>query len=709
MFSKTPLSFPILVGLLAFIGAEAGAQSLTNPNSTVVLTNAAQVRQLSSAAAAEGLLVRVRGVVTYFDPENELAFVQDPTAGTYVDPAWRVIESPAYSGPIMAGLMVELTGHSRPGRFAPFVSHNPAVKVLRLMDSLPEPMRPLRGLLLDPTFHSQWIELEVFVRNARIDNGRLRMGLTYGPRHFEAFVTGDWQNGIVPPELLKSDVRIRGVYGSIFNDQRQLVDMRLFVPSTNEIAVIDPGMSLAFAQAPRGIGEIMQFNPNPTERIHVQGMVLAQLPGEGLYLRGEDGAIWVGTDHEETLAPGQTVSVVGFPRPGEVRPLLLDAIVKVLEPVGEPEPVVLTAERVLGRPVDGDLVTVEARLVDLLERPGNSTLLLQSERTTFSARLLDSTPIEQALEAGSWLKLTGICVMKGDLSAGTDPSSGSLVRTEAKPTSFSLIIRNQADIALLHTPPWWTPDRVRNLLLGMAAATAGFLLWGALLRHKVNEQTVVIAERIEMERIAEERARIARELHDTLEQELVGIKMALDSAASRLDSAPEKAKHSIDQARAMIRRSQAEARQSVWDLRAANLAQENLDEALEELISPLSQPEGTQVLVETGLTVQPDFDGVIKNHVLRIAQESVTNALKHADAGRVSVRMTSTDQELDLQITDDGCGFDVASQAGKNGHFGLIGMRERAYKLNGRLSLQSEPGKGSTVRLILPMVDAKPT
>ena len=365
----------------------------------------------------------------------------------------------------------------------------------------------------------------------------------------------------------------------------------------------------------------------------------------------------------------------------------------------------LSAEQVFDRPVDGELVTLEARLVDLLERPGNSMLLLQAERLAFSARLLDAAPMAGRLQPGSWLRLTGICVTTGELRTDTDPGSGNLVPAETRPTGFSLIIRAQSDIELLQAPPWWTPARVRNLLLVMAGLTAGVFLWGAILRHKVSEQTVVIAERIEMERVAEERARIARELHDTLEQELVGIKMALDTAASRIDSAPEKARQSLDRARAMIRRSQAEAHQSVWDLRAANLAQENLDDAIRELIGPMNQSDGAAVMVETRLTVQPEIDGVSKNHILRIAQESVNNALKHAQAGQISVRLRSGPGELELLVTDDGSGFDVSGQDGKNGRFGLIGMRERAYKLKGRLSVQSEPGQGSTIRLIVPLKD----
>lgn len=669
--------------------------------SEVVLTNAAQL--LMSTNAAEGVRARITGVVTYYDRRNHLAFVQDATAGTYVEPTWRIIAPRGFDQPIKAGLLVTLEGRSRRGKFAPFLNHGPTARIHGHVEELPLPMHPLRDSLLDPTFHSQWIQVEAFVRETEIEKrtGRLRLGLTFGPHRFNAFVPGDWET--IPDNLLKSDVRVRGVYGSIFNDQRQLVDMRLFVPSLNEITVIDPGMSLAFSQEPRRIAEIMQFNPHLTERIHLRGTVLAHLPGEGIYLRGEDGAIWVGADHTKPLTAGQRVSVVGFPRAGEIRPLLLDAIVKELEETEAPIPVRATPEQVLGRALDGELVRVEARLANLLERPGNSILLLQSERATFNARVLDAAPIADKLRTNSWVEITGICVLEGKSEISATGSRDNLVRAQIEPTSFTLIVRDLADIRVLQSPPWWTPEGVRKVIIGMAVLTGAVALWVAVLRRKVGQQTAIIAERIEMERIAEERARIARELHDTLEQELVGIKMALDTADSRIESSPERARRALDQARAMIRRSQSEARQSVWDLRAANLSHAQLDEALRELILPLNETARTNVRVETEVTAHPALDGVSKNHILRIAQESVTNSLKHADANEVNVFLRLDEQIVELEVTDDGAGFDVPDSLGQNGHFGMIGMHERAGKLGGTLRVNSEPGAGSKIQLTVPL------
>ena len=687
----------IVVVLLAMT-----TRSFSQSSAPITFTNAAQIRQLSLEEAARGHRAQIRGVVTYYDADNHLAFVQDATAGTYVDPIWRIVEPAAFSGPIEAGMVVELVGGTRPGRFAPFLSERPFARILGRVERMPVPQQPLRGQLLEPTFHSQWIQLEAFVRNVERDDDRLVLKLTYGPHHFDAFVTGDWINNSPPLGLIQSDVRIRGVYGSVFNDRRQLVGMRLLVPSLDHVVILDPGMSLAFRQPPRRIAEIMQFKPHETERIHLAGTVLLQRPGKGFYLRGEDGAIWVGSDHEGDLESGRAVSVVGFPRAGELRPILQDAIVKPLE-VGEmPEPILVRAERVMTSAIDGDLVRTEARLIDLLAPAEDSLLLLQSGGFTFHARLLQNDPNAVSPLPGSLLRLTGICIMQGTTDLGPSGETDNLLRSHASPVAFDLILRDRSDIEVLQQPPWWTTERIRNAVFGLMALAGAVSLWGVMLRRKVRQQTTLIAERIELERVAEERARIARELHDTLEQELVGITMQLDTAVSRLNNHPDRARQSLDRARAMIRHSQAEARQSVWDLRAANLASTRLDDALRELILPLQQSDGPVIEVAADIEDSLPFDGVAKNHILRIAQESVTNSLKHAKASRIRVHLETDNRALNLRVSDDGAGFEESSARNLNGHFGLIGMRERAGKLSARIEVESQPGAGTTISLTVP-------
>jgi ligand-binding sensor domain-containing protein/signal transduction histidine kinase len=203
--------------------------------------------------------------------------------------------------------------------------------------------------------------------------------------------------------------------------------------------------------------------------------------------------------------------------------------------------------------------------------------------------------------------------------------------------------------------------------------------------------------------VLQERARLAREIHDTLTQAFVGISSQLDVVESRMNKDIEGARGSLDLARRMSQHSLNEARRSVMDLRAVALDNHDLASALKS---------GSDLWVEgSGIAVDIDVKGEsrilpeeVEHHVLRIAQEGVTNVLKHARANRIALRLRIETRKLNLQVSDDGCGFNADNVfASAKGHFGLIGMRERAERLGGELRLESHPGKGTQLDVTVPL------
>jgi len=203
--------------------------------------------------------------------------------------------------------------------------------------------------------------------------------------------------------------------------------------------------------------------------------------------------------------------------------------------------------------------------------------------------------------------------------------------------------------------------------------------------------------------VLEERARLAREIHDTLAQGFVGISSQLDAVAMAMPEDRSTAREYLDLARKMARHSLTEARRSVMDLRASVLEGQDLAAALNS---------GARIWTAgSGVDVQVDVSGVndplpqeFEQHLLRIAQEAVTNVLKHAGASRIGVNLHREARKLYLRIVDNGRGFeqkDVFSSLG--GHFGLIGMRERAERLGGELRLASHPGEGTEVEVTVPL------
>jgi two-component system, NarL family, sensor kinase len=203
---------------------------------------------------------------------------------------------------------------------------------------------------------------------------------------------------------------------------------------------------------------------------------------------------------------------------------------------------------------------------------------------------------------------------------------------------------------------------------------------------------------------AEERTRLAREIHDTLAQGLTAITLHLESALRHMTDDPDRARDRLERALATAHDSLEEARRSVLDLRTAPLAAQPLAEALSALARSFTADTGIRVDVRaTDAAALPLH---VEAELYRIAQEALTNVRRHARAHAVAVDLRTTDHAVVLAVRDDGAGFD--GRAVPADRHGLIGMRERARLLGGRLRLDSRPGRGATVRVTAPLPEAAP-
>lgn len=222
------------------------------------------------------------------------------------------------------------------------------------------------------------------------------------------------------------------------------------------------------------------------------------------------------------------------------------------------------------------------------------------------------------------------------------------------------------------------------------------------LRRKVSSQTRIISEKAATQHVLEERARIARELQDTLEQELAGIGLQLDLARSRLGQSDERLWRPVNLALRMLRRCQSETRRSMANLRSTQLDQSDLAAALRAMAKEHGVPGGPQVIVPvTGSPVK--LPTPEDQHLLRIFQEGLTKALKNADARRIELRLTFEPGEVQAEVADDGAGFDLAAGQAREGHFGLRGMQGRAAKLGADLTIDTAPGRGTSISLSFPI------
>lgn len=200
-----------------------------------------------------------------------------------------------------------------------------------------------------------------------------------------------------------------------------------------------------------------------------------------------------------------------------------------------------------------------------------------------------------------------------------------------------------------------------------------------------------------------ERKRIAQELHDTLLQGFTSVALKLDALTSTLPPALSKTKEQLQKMLEQMDQYLAEARRSVWSLRSTAL--ENSEDFSKALVKVSERAlEGTAI--PWSFTVQgPErkITSVIEDNLLRICEEAVANAVKHARPTRVEVALEFGSKQVQLRIRDNGCGFDPARpQASKEGHFGLLGMQERVEALSGTLSIDSAPRRGTSLRVTVP-------
>jgi signal transduction histidine kinase len=227
-------------------------------------------------------------------------------------------------------------------------------------------------------------------------------------------------------------------------------------------------------------------------------------------------------------------------------------------------------------------------------------------------------------------------------------------------------------------------------LVEMLAGHAALAVVNAQLHERARELSIV-----------EERTRIARDLHDSVTQTLFSLTLATESAAHLAADAPQRLTTQLDQVRQLSRTALEEMRSLVETLRGSDVDRDCLDLALQKRVDLLRAVHEVPITVEIqgGL---PSCGGSVAREVLKIANEALANALQHAEATKIGLRLEGTSTLLRLRVTDDGVGFDLPGTVQSSRRLGLGNMRERAEALGGTLRIDSAPGAGTQVTLEVP-------
>jgi signal transduction histidine kinase len=226
-------------------------------------------------------------------------------------------------------------------------------------------------------------------------------------------------------------------------------------------------------------------------------------------------------------------------------------------------------------------------------------------------------------------------------------------------------------------------------LLRLLAQHAAIALTNARLYERSRELT-----------IAEERSRLAHELHDAVSQKLFSLRLTAQAAATLVDRDPVRAKGELQQVAALAAEAAEELRAAVVELRPAALEEDGLVHTLRTQIQVLDRAHAARVTFDNqGVRALPPAQ---EEALLRVAQEALHNALRHSGAGRVDVVLERRGQGAVLRITDNGRGFDPSRVRRAGRHLGLVSMRHRASGVGGRLTVQSAPGEGATIEMEVP-------
>lgn len=220
--------------------------------------------------------------------------------------------------------------------------------------------------------------------------------------------------------------------------------------------------------------------------------------------------------------------------------------------------------------------------------------------------------------------------------------------------------------------------------------------------------TLLCIDRAQRLAVQDERIRIARELHDTVSQSLFGIVYALDGLGKLLPDQPETVKVELEQVKDLAETTRLQMRQSIMDMWPSALTAETFEADLRRFVTQMCPADELQVDIQVrGAFAR--LSPLRRRNLYRVAQEALTNVVKHAQARRVEVLLDIGDAQASLTVRDDGRGFDpavVSWRAHDRERFGLRGIRERAASLGGVCEVISAPGAGVTVRASLPLTDA---
>ncbi len=694
----------------------SAAQQTPEP---ATIRRAGDVLSLSAVEAERRMPVELEGIVTAAEPDwGGRFFIQDASAGIFVDFAGVA--------PIV-GDVLRVKGRTDPGAFAPIVSRPQWGKIGT--GPLPEPTFVAAEELLAGVHDSHRVRISGIVRAVHLRENRFVVDLASGG--FRIPVITQVPGLIDTQSLIGCRVTVAGTAAASYHPQlRHITGMKIIVPVPADFVLNTKRAEDGFSASVVPIRQVASYrrNAGPANRVRVKGQVVYNREGQIVVVDDGTGALHVRGQHLDQLALGETVDLLGFLDFENHLPFLNDVLVRrSREPQMPPRVLEVPARELFDGLHPSELVRLRGTVLNAIpHRAGDISTItwtLQNADLTFTAELASKSEplLTELLPVGSFAEVIGI------ISSPTGD--------DGRVKQVHLLVPRRSSVAILKDPSWFTPRRLLITLLLVGVSGLAVSVWTITLtkknaglklavmererakedlrqahdqlEHRVQERTEQLkvemtarkAAELQFKAVLSERTRLAQELHDTLEQTLIGVSLQLDAATKQWDRGATDARQHLEVAQNWIRQSQIDLRRSIWDLRTRAMDEFDLAQELAR--------NGQQIAGAAGIEVEMQTEGtsfrlpeVVEENILRIGQEALTNVVKHSAAKHVLISLSYSSGSVALEVRDNGKGLgDVARRGPEENHFGLLGMSERVKRLGGHLDVLSPSGEGVTVRV----------
>ena len=668
---------------------------------------AAALAAAGSPTAPEGAnSFCVTGLVVHATPTS-LILQRDDGANLYIQ---------TYGASPAQGDIAVLSGTTRFTRFNDFTYDLADFKVIGHGPVTPPREVSIEELLLHRMKNervSLLAEIEDYFID-EIDSRFYYLSLKSGPHRIYGAI---WRRGTDIADidrLLGARMRLTGTIHEL-HGARTFSGNRLYLYSLSRLQVIAPPETDLAKLPPFEAKKFsLPLEVASLPRRKVEGTVLAAWNRKRILVRATDGQVVGATLSALSALPrtGQSIVVAGYPttdtfhillsggkwQPSQ-RPALAEPAAKNLR--GNALFIDIHGNHSIESSYYGTAVCVRGKVM----RGGERELEVDLGQDTIRAYAGEGTVGFAAIEPESEIELTGIVTFNSDLWR------------EGKPfphiTDVAIVTRRDEDVKVISRPPWWTPTRVFAAFAVFLLLVAGLAVWNRILMRVAARRSRELArEQLAKERSelkADERTRLAIELHDTLSQNLSGLGCQL--VATRLALKPDDVAYGrLETAEQMLLSTRTELKRCLFDLREDLLEDKDFEHALRQTLKPLLGGKRLCMRFHVARAIMDDSQA---HAILSIVRELVSNAIRHGRATTVRVAgalqysgesaESARNSRILLSVRDNGNGFDPESAAGPaNGHFGLTGIRDRINRCGGEFRIESGRA-GTYARLSIPL------